>query len=459
MNMGTAENTTYSVGTLSYTRWGLVNIFVWLLWGDFCFSMMEILIPVLLPLFLKQHDASATTIGIIVGSIPALLNFIINPIVSTCSDRTRSRWGRRIPYLFFTSPFVTLFLILLGWSDDIGAWLQASVLNGGFSVSAVVISLVIFFAIGFQVFNMFVSSVFYYIFADVVPEQFMGRFMAAFRVVGTLAGFIFHKFILGHAKEHMPWIFTIVALIYLVSFSLMCLRVKEGEYPPVRKDEKKPNMFQLAQTYFRECFSIPFYLWMFIGTALNSVSMICRTMFGLLFATEDLGLALGQVGHISATATVLTMCMLLPAGLLVDRLHPLRLYCFGGFLIVAVNVFSFFYANDYLTYFIVVILNAVVYITQTASGLPLFAALLPREKYGQFCSAQAMVQAVIMIAANAGGGVFIDIFGYRYIYVWDFGFTSIATAAMLVVYCKWKRLGGDRGYVAPLSWADDPALF
>ena len=33
---------------------------------------------------------------------------------------------------------------------------------------------------------MFVASIFYYIFADVVPKQFMGRFMALFRMVGAI---------------------------------------------------------------------------------------------------------------------------------------------------------------------------------------------------------------------------------------------------------------------------------
>lgn len=459
MSLPADKSSLYSVGTLNYTKWGLLNVFLWLLWGDFCFTMMEILIPVLLPLFLRQHQASATTIGIVVGSIPAILNFIINPIVSTSSDRTRSRWGRRIPYLLFASPFVTLFLILLGWSDNIGNWLQSSILQGSLSVSGVIISLVVIFAIGFQVFNMFVASVFYYIFADVVPEHFMGRFMGAFRVVGTLAGFVFNKFVLGHAKEYMPWIFTVVALIYLVSFIMMCLKIKEGEYPPPESDARKLNVIGMVKTYLRECFSIPFYLWMFVGTALNAVSMTCRAIFGLLFATEDLHITLEQYGNIGAVTGVLSLCLLFPVGLLVDKLHPLRMYLFGGVVIVTANIFGFYYAVDYDSFFVVGILLMIVYITQNASNLPMFAALLPREKYGQFCSAQAMVQSVFLIVANAGGGMFIEAFGYRYIYVWDFSFTIVATAAMLVVYRKWKRLGGFLNYVAPRTRRDDPALF
>lgn len=105
----TSSPNLYRIGTLSYTKTALITLFIWMLWRDFCFWMMEALTPTLLPLMLKNHNANNLTIGLLVGSLPSLLNFIINPIVSTSSDRTRSRWGRRIPYLMFSSPFVVFF--------------------------------------------------------------------------------------------------------------------------------------------------------------------------------------------------------------------------------------------------------------------------------------------------------------------------------------------------------------
>ena len=87
----------YRVGTLTYTRLQLIAVCAWMLYGIFCFCLMEALVPSLLPLSLKRFDASNTMIGILVGSIPGILNFIVNPIVSTRSDRTRTRIGRRMP--------------------------------------------------------------------------------------------------------------------------------------------------------------------------------------------------------------------------------------------------------------------------------------------------------------------------------------------------------------------------
>ena len=292
----------YTIGTLSYTKRALIMLFVWMLWGDFCFWMMEALTPTLLPLMLKNHNANNLTIGLLVGSLPSLLNFIINPIVSTSSDRTRSRWGRRIPYLLFSSPFVVFFLILLGWSDSIGAWIHNLAFGPGGSPAKTIIVVIAIFAIAYQVFNLFIASVFYYLFADVVPTQFLGRFMALFRVAGTCAGFVFNLLVLPHADTHLPWIFTIVALVYLVSFLLMCFHVREGEYPPPEPVRNR-SPFGFVSVYVKECFSIPFFLVYFLVMALNNASTVCRSMFNLLFATKELHISLEQYGFIIAVGS------------------------------------------------------------------------------------------------------------------------------------------------------------
>ena len=91
----------------------------------------------------------------------------------------------------------------------------------------------------------------------------------------------------------------------------------------------------------------------------------------------------------------------------------------------------------------------VVYAIQNLAWGPLGINLMPRDKYGQFCSAQAMVVSLTVSAGSLLGGRLIDRFGYRVIFVWDFVVTALATLALLVVLYDWKRLGGRRGYQPP----------
>ncbi|MFA6176503.1 MAG: hypothetical protein WC765_08005, partial [Phycisphaerae bacterium] len=60
----------YHCGTLIYTKVGLFALFAWILWGDFCFTLMEVVVPSVLPLKLKALGCSNGMMGIILSTIP-----------------------------------------------------------------------------------------------------------------------------------------------------------------------------------------------------------------------------------------------------------------------------------------------------------------------------------------------------------------------------------------------------
>ena len=97
--MTSSRPTLLKCGTLQYTRRGLVTLFMWLLWGDFCFVCMEMVHPTVLPLTLKGLGASNVVISVFVTTIMNVMNFLVNPVVSFRSDRHRGRFGRRRPFL------------------------------------------------------------------------------------------------------------------------------------------------------------------------------------------------------------------------------------------------------------------------------------------------------------------------------------------------------------------------
>ena len=108
----------FKVGTLIYSKAGLITLFLFLLWGDFCFTLMETVVPSIMPLKLNAMGASNWALGLIVTTIPNLMNTAINPFISFRSDRFRSKWGRRIPFLAGATPFLVVFLILLGYAGS-----------------------------------------------------------------------------------------------------------------------------------------------------------------------------------------------------------------------------------------------------------------------------------------------------------------------------------------------------
>ena len=457
----------YRVGTLSYNKRGLIILFCWLLWGDFCYTLMETVGPSILPIKLKDLGSSNLIIALIMSTLPSILNLTICPWVSFRSDRYRGRLGRRIPFILWTLPFLTMFLIMLGYSEQIGGYIHnlAFAKNGWFSTTTVTVFLIGLFVVGFQFFNMFVGSVYTYLFNDVVPQQLIGRFLGLFRVVSGLAGVLFNYFIFKYARTHMTEIFTGIALLYFFGFGLMCLLVREGQYPPPPEYvDKRQGVFAGLKTYFVECFSLRFYWYMFgVYTFMGVIG--CGAMF-MSFFLLDVGLTLGDIGRLGAYGGGVALCLTYPAGILADKYHPLRiqLTMLGIMLLFSplYLIFLFVKMSPHAAYYYIMVVSLACVSSNTlygASDLPAIMRIFPKERFGQFCSARAMICAVGVISGGLIAGLLFDglkrcyggsDFAYRWIPAWIWLCQVLAFLCLLNGYREWKRYGGMENYTAPL---------
>lgn len=441
----------YRVGTLTYTKWGLVVVFIWMLWGDFCFSLMEAVVPNLLPLLLKDHGASNKAIAVIVGTIAMALNTVITPAVSYISDRHRGPRGRRIPFLLWPTPFIVLFLAMLPFAPEICNWALKSGAVASVLSRSPVAPVMLFFGVlvvCFQLFNMVVASIYYYLFNDVVPEQYLGRFFALFRVFGALAGFFFNYFVFGLAGSHMKEIFIGLSLLYGFSFALMCWRVREGEYPPI-EDEPRGSLFKNVGNYFRQCFLGPrLYLWFYVSYAL-SVWAVASTVFQVFFLRDELQIDLDTIGKYRSWAGLVVIILAYPFGIMVDRWRSQRVMMLSTGLLMGANIVSFCCIHGKWSFFVCnMLLSAPAFMMAVANAV-WFPDLLPKARYGQFASAASLLTAGTMLAVGPLCGYFFDrVHDYRYVFIWSAVLQAASLLALVKVYQGWKRHGGDN-YIAP----------
>ena len=282
----------YRVGTLQYTKASLVTLFVYLLWGDFCWSLMETVMPSILPLKFKDIHADNKEIALIMTTIPSLMTTVLNPVISFQSDRFRSKWGRRIPFLMAVTPFLVIFLALLGFEESITPWVHRVILDGHYSPATVGLWVIGVLMVCFQFFNLFTQSVFYYLFNDVVPRAFLARFVALFRIAGGAAGIFYNAVIYQYAQLHMGLVFLGAALLYLVGYTMMCWKVKEGEYPPPPPYVDGEHGFVASvKTYILECYSHRFYWFIFLANSCQALTWVSGA-FGLLLSTQYMGFSL-----------------------------------------------------------------------------------------------------------------------------------------------------------------------
>lgn len=448
----------WRVGTLVYTRTALLSVFFWMLWGDFCLTIMESVIPRLVPLQLKDLGVSSGMIGLLVGSIPSGMNFVMNPIISTRSDRHRGPLGRRMPYLLWPTPLLALCLVLVGFSADIAGLLHGAMgpLASVVSERQLAIAAVGFFTILFTFFNLFITSVYYYLFTDVIPQELMGKFTCLFRVVGACGGIVFNRWILGYAEHHAGAIYVGTGLMYMTAFLLLVWRVREGGYPPpepvAARGGGKGGPLAAVRGYVTECFSVPFYLKLYAVGACYWVATVPFTTFVVFYATKTLGMDLDGFGKILSWTGIATLPLFFVLGPLVDRFHPLRVVIVGLVATAAAAGLSFVFVHDarsFLTCMVAYFVATAVYMGGSASMLP---RLLPRERYGQFCSANAMATAVGLVVAPWACGAFLDVAAdYRYVFVWASCWAAVGAVAAVAVYRHWRRLGGDQSYVPPAS--------
>jgi maltose/moltooligosaccharide transporter len=194
----------YSVGTLRYDRRQLVVLFFWLMWNDFSITIIE-RIGTLSNVLMKNEGATFTQMAML-ASIGGILNPWINPWVSTWSDRLRSRFGRRRPFLLVATPFFAFFLMAVPFMPDFYHFLlhfplmkeaAAHFPMGGEALFIGVCGIIS------GLFNAVVLAIFQYLYWDVVPLPLMGRFNSLSKTVTTLAAVIWLFFIVGYADTHV----------------------------------------------------------------------------------------------------------------------------------------------------------------------------------------------------------------------------------------------------------------
>ena len=473
---------TFRCGTLLYSKKGLVFMFAWMLWGDFVFTMMESVASSALNLKFKAAGASNTTMGLVLMTIPNILGFCVTPTLCVWSDRVRTRWGRRLPFIITTLPFLTLSLVLLAYCDDIGMWIHHAFFSGSPADKAKVMVVVLSFCVCmFNFFNLFVNTVYWMLFNDVVPQKMMGRFTAYFKLIGTLTSMLYMFFIYQFALSHMKQLYLAAAVLYALGFGVMCLRVKESDYPPPEDAAPKPQFKGLFHKIWywikhlwdilanlRKSLSIRHYVYMMLEPAI--VMLASGTWMFQVFTQQSMGLSLGNIGILTGVGMLMSLGFYTFVGQLVDRWHCVRAYAYvtltGPFAGFAAWTWLFVAHPNPLVYMVVASLGGVFWQPACSIGstaaMPRGFALVPKEKLGQYSGAGQLIRSFAALFAGLIAGVYMDVvfkvmpshpedpnWGYRYIFILQ-AVTQIGTAwCTYKVFRGWKRLGGEKSYVPP----------
>lgn len=282
---------------------------------------LQVLLPTQVRLIAGDDAPSALAV---VTGVAAIASFAVPPFVGIMSDRTRSRWGRRAPWIFFGGLGTAASLVLLGVVDVlaglvIGWFLMQAMVNVGLNVILATIP-------------------------DRIPRhrhglastvQGLGLPLGA--VVGVQAGAYFVDSILvGYL------LFAI--MVALASAVSAWLTRETREAPRPVREQRKP-VAELLRTF--DSLRNRDYRWVFISRSVMYLGVSMVGSFGLYIMQDYIELPAGltaarAVATTSSIGLGLTVLGTLVAGPLVDRFgHHRRFVLVSSLLVTASMVVPF----------------------------------------------------------------------------------------------------------------------
>jgi MFS family permease len=421
---------------LSYTRRGLAIMFLWLFWGDFAFTIFENVFGRLLPLFLRELKISNFMIGALSGSTLGLVNFFFLPSISQWSDNFRSRKGRRIPFLFWSTPLTALSVVLFGYAPEVANWTYTYLfqrITPWVALDQVLLVQICLWVFSYNFFNMILVNAFNWLLVDIVPSFIIGRFLSWFRVVGTLSGAVFTWYLFPHLLEYRKEICFGICLVYVLSFWLMCSRVQEGEYPEPTLEEKSPSLIQSFGLYFKACLKKAKYRNFYIANTFAIAASSGAGPFILLFSKETLQLGMSDIGKAYTYSMMASLVFYPLVGWLCDRVNPITMAVQALIGFSLCGVVAYFWVDGKNGWFIYSIISAIPAATWAIASTTSAMKIFPSKTYGQLSAGMNVFGCGGLIFFNFLSGKIMDLCGseYRYIFVWVASFFILAAVFMI----------------------------
>lgn len=274
------------------------------------------------PPLLREHLTSAALVGFVMG-MDNLIGIFVQPWIANRSDQTRTRWGRRIPYLAVGMPTAAVLFIVLPHTAG--------------SLPLLVLVIVAF---------AFVSNAFKPIGEALVPDfiapERRSRANAAVKIASAITVIVAAVVSLLLVDDHPQLSFAVVALITLVAVTVLCLSIRDSSSPgyqqavaeeaaeeaaeegsAVGRARVRDTVLEIVRDQDRSRLLLVVAIFVFGCAWAASRSLV--TPYG----QEVLGLSRGDAGGLTLPSGVAFLVAAYPTALVAERVGRLRTMAAG----------------------------------------------------------------------------------------------------------------------------------
>lgn len=330
-------------------------------------------------------------LGYITGTAQ-LVYLVISPIIGIWSDRTRSRFGRRTPFIFLGSGIGLAGLVVMGLAPDlliVGAgWVLGM---SGWSIAGAAIQTLQ---------------------ADKLPEQQRGKVSALTGLMTQIAPVI--GIGIAYAVSSSTFlIFLIPGLVGAVLLALLPIFKPEGSSRELVRGSDV-TVRSIVASYGFNVRKYPDFAWNWLGRFIFFIGLYFNTTFGTFFYAQRLDLPVREVAGIVATIGMLGVVAAaagaLLGGFLSDRLKRRRLFVLlAAVLFVAGAVTEAFAWSLPQLIIGAVIMQMAIAVFATVDQAIIFAIIPDRSEAGRYMAVVSFAQKIPSAVAPLLASVVITI--------------------------------------------------
>ncbi|WP_371102653.1 MFS transporter [Streptomyces sp. PU_AKi4] len=280
-----------------------------------------------LPPLLREHLTSAAVVGLLMG-MDNLLGIFIQPWIGNRSDRTRTSWGRRMPYLVAGMPVAAaLFVVIPHASGSL----------------PLLIAVMFSYALVANTFKPIAEA----LVPDFVAPERRSRANAAVKIASSLTVIVTALLSLLLVDDHLYIAFTVPAALMLLSVAILATTVRDNRSPAYQAavaeaaeaaaaDHAEPRVrdtfLDILRSPDRSRVLLLAAILLFSSAWAASRSLV--TPYGM----EALDLTRGEAGGLTLPSGVAFLLAAYPSALFAERYGRLRVMTAGMCVFVAAMV-------------------------------------------------------------------------------------------------------------------------
>lgn len=330
-------------------------------------------------------------LGYITGTAQ-LVYLVISPIIGIWSDRTRSRFGRRTPFIFLGSGIGLAGLVVMGLAPDlliVGAgWVLGM---SGWSIAGAAIQTLQ---------------------ADKLPEQQRGKVSALTGLMTQIAPVI--GIGIAYAVSSSTFlIFLIPGLVGAVLLALLPIFKPEGSSRELVRGSDV-TVRSIVASYGFNVRKYPDFAWNWLGRFIFFIGLYFNTTFGTFFYAQRLDLPVREVAGIVATIGMLGVVAAaagaLLGGFLSDKLKRRRLFVLVAAVLFVAGAVTEAFAWSLPQLIIgAVIMQMAIAVFATVDQAIIFAIIPDRSEAGRYMAVVSFAQKIPSAVAPLLASVVITI--------------------------------------------------